>query len=197
LPHPPADPFPLYVWEVMGLHTTQPRRDAAIAALRRIPALTPDSVARAPRGKLESAVTLAGPYREERIRALEAGADAFRRHRDITDKLRSDFATATEALRLLPHLTSVGGGWLLLMAGNHSRMPADARVERVLGRLGSRIAAVETETGGVLSALQRAALYLAHHGQATCVETDPLCRICPLRSECDYATGVGQHQPAD
>ena len=159
--------------------------------------MTPDSMTRAPRGKLEAAVAFAGPYREERIRALVAGADVFRRHRDITDKGRSDLATAIEALTLLPHLTSVGGEWLLLLAGGHARMPADTRVGRVLGRLGSDRSAVEAQAGGVLSTLQRAALYLAHHGQATCVETDPLCRICPLRSECAYANEMETHDQAD
>ena len=55
LPQPPDDPFALYVWEVLGIHTTASRRDAAMGALRRIPALTPDSMGRAPRAKLEGA----------------------------------------------------------------------------------------------------------------------------------------------
>src|SRR5438552_18809645 len=83
LPQPPSDPFALYVWEVMSLHTTSPRRDAAMNSLRRIPALTPDSLGRAARGKLDAAAALAGPYRDERIRALTAGADVFRRNRDF------------------------------------------------------------------------------------------------------------------
>ena len=197
LPQPPSDPFALYVWEVMTLHTTQSRRDAAIGALKRIPALTPDSVVRAPRGKLEAAVAFAGPYRDERLRALVAGAEVFRRHRDITDRLRSDLPTAVETLTLLPHLTSVAGDWLLLLAGGHPRLPADAGLGRVLNRLGSDVSTIEVQTGGVLSALQRAALYLAHHGQATCVENDPLCRICPLKPECAYANRTQTYAQAD
>ena len=94
LPQPPSDPFALYVWEVLGVHTTAPRRDAAMGALRRLPALTPDSMGRAPRAKLEGAVALSGPYREERLRALAAGVEAFKRHRDLADQLRGDFASA-------------------------------------------------------------------------------------------------------
>jgi endonuclease III len=184
LPQPPSDAFALYVWEVMSLHTTIPRRDAAMSALRRIPALTPDAMGRAPRAGLEAAVALAGPYREERIRALITGGDVFRRNRDLPGRLRADFTAASEALRLLPHLTSVSGQRILLFGGGHPKLPEDPHVRRVLSRLGTDIAAAEDEFGRVLSALQRAAMYLSHHGRATCVEADPLCHICPLKAEC-------------
>src|SRR5690349_1075413 len=105
LPQPPDEAFALYVWEVLGIHTTAGRRNAAMNALRRIPALTPDSMGRAPRGRLERVVALAGPYREARLRALAAGVDVFKRHRDLPERLRGDEAAAKEALALLPHLT--------------------------------------------------------------------------------------------
>src|SRR5688572_19480079 len=113
LPQPPDDPFMLYVWEVLSVRTTAARRDSAMAALRRIPALTPDSMGKAPRAKLEQAVALAGPYREERLRALTSGVDVFKRNRDLPRKLRSDIDAAREALALLPHLTSISSQWLL------------------------------------------------------------------------------------
>jgi endonuclease III len=190
LPQPPDDPFALYVWEVLGIHTTPSRRDAAVGALKRIPALTPDSMGRAAHGKLEYAVALAGPYRDERLRALAAGADVFRRHRDLPKRLRADIATATEALHLLPHLRTVSGQWLLLFGGRHPVLPDDANLVRVVARLGSGANEVSQELRGVLTALQRAALYLSHHGRATCLESDPLCRVCPLRSDCPFPKGV-------
>jgi endonuclease-3 len=186
LPQPPSDPFALYVWEVMSLHTTRPRRDAAMNALRRIPALTPDSMGRVARAKLEAAVAFAGPYREERLRALMAGVNVFRRHRDLPELLRGDLDGAREALTLLPHLTSISGQWMLLFAGGHPMIPSDPHISRVLGRLGSSIAIAEDEIGVVLTARQRAGLYLSHHGQATCVETDPMCNVCPLKPHCPY-----------
>jgi endonuclease III len=193
LPQPPSDPFALYVWEVMSLHTTSPRRDAAMNSLRRIPALTPDSLGRAARAKLEAAAALAGPYRDERIRALVTGADVFRRNRDLPERFRADWAHATEALKLLPHLTSVSGQWMLLLAGDHARLPEDPHLLRVLSRLGSDIPTTEEEFGAVLSALQRAGMYLAHHGRATCVEADPLCHICPLRLDCPHGKETASH----
>ena len=37
LPSPPRDPFTLFVWEVLSVHSTPRKRDAAFAALKRIP----------------------------------------------------------------------------------------------------------------------------------------------------------------
>jgi endonuclease-3 len=190
LAQPPSDPFALYVWEVLGLRTTRPRRDTAMTALRRIPALTPDSMARAARAKLEAAVAFAGPYRDERIRALLAGVEVFRRNRDFSERLEGDIAGALRALELLPYLTSVSGQWMLLLAGGHVTLPDDPHIERVLARLGSDLKTAENEIGAALSARRRSALFLAHHGQATCVETDPLCQICPLKPECPYGNGA-------
>jgi endonuclease III len=190
LPQPPSEAFAVYVWEVLGVHTTAARRDAAMSALRRIPSLTPDSMGRAPRAKLESAVALSGPYREERLRALVAGIDVFKRHRDLADQLRGDVTAARDALALLPYLTTISGQRLLLFAGHHPLLPDDPHLQRVLARLQTASDAVSRELGGVLTAIQRATLYLSHHGRSTCLESDPLCHVCPLRSECPFPSGV-------
>jgi len=190
LPQPPDDPFALFVWEVLGVHTTTTRREAAMGALRRIPALTPDSMGRTPRARLETAVALAGPYRDERLRALSAGIDVFRRNRDLPEALRGDIAAARQALALLPHLSAVSGQWLLLFAGRHPLLPDDPHVQRVLARLRRDAGLLTQDLGGVLTAVQRATLYFAHHGRATCRESDPLCRICPLRADCPFPNGA-------
>lgn len=188
LPQPPEDPFALYVWEVLGVRTTPARRDAAMGALRRIPALTPDSMAKAARARLENAVGLAGPHREERLRALTSGVDVFKRNRDLPKQLRSSLDAAREALALLPHLTAASSQWLLLFAGRHPLLPDDPNVRRVLARLRMDADVAADELGGVLTAMQRATLYLSHHGRATCIDADPLCHICPLRSVCPFPT---------
>ena len=194
LPLPPDDPFAFYVWEVLGVRTTPARRDAAMSALRRIPALTPDSMAKAPRAKLEKAVGLAGPYREERLRALTSGVDVFKRNRDLPKTLRGDIDAAREALALLPHLAEISGQWLLLFAGRHPILPADPHVQRVLARLQRDADTVSSQLGAVLTAVQRATLYLSHHGRSTCVEADPLCHICPLRSDCPHGQMAARSQ---
>ena len=88
LPLPPRDPFMLFVWEVLSVHSTPQKRDAALAALKRIPALTPDSMWRAPQKKLEESVRLAGPYTENRLQALRTGCDLFRRSPNLAKTIR-------------------------------------------------------------------------------------------------------------
>ena len=90
---PPADPFGFYVWEVLGTRTTGGRRDTAMAALRRIPALTPDSLRKIGRGRLEGVVRQCGPFVDERLAALDAGIDVFRRQQHFLERLRGPLRT--------------------------------------------------------------------------------------------------------
>jgi endonuclease III len=199
LPHPPEDAFGAYVWEVLGLKTTAGRRDAAFMALRRVPALTPDSLKKLGRGKLETIVRLCGAFADERLTALETGADVFRRQRGFTDRLHGSLRSAWLALRDLPHLGEAGAARVLLFASPHSLIPVDAAVTRLAVRLGlvgeidsvTRLArAVRRTIGRALpsdSSLRRqAALYLSHHAHSTCVEIDPHCGICPIAPACAF-----------
>src|SRR6476660_8707482 len=94
LPTPPRDPFTLFVWEVLAVHSIPRKRDAALSALKRIPALTPDAMWRAPQKKLEAAVTLAGPYTDNRLRALRTGVDLFRRSPNLSAVIRGPLPAA-------------------------------------------------------------------------------------------------------
>src|SRR5205823_1632421 len=112
LPLPPRDPFTLFVWEVLAVHSTPRKRDAALAALKRIPALTPDSMWRAPQKKLEASVKLAGPYTENRLTALRRGADLFRRRpaRSVQDALTRELPASVDAYRrVFVYLSHHGG----------------------------------------------------------------------------------------
>ena len=77
LPLPPKDPFTLFVWEVLSFHATPRKRDAALEALKRGRALTPDAMWRAPQKKLQEAIAVAGPYAEQRLRALRSSSLVF------------------------------------------------------------------------------------------------------------------------
>ena len=92
LPAPPADPFTLFVWEVLSAHSTPRKRDAALGALKRARALTPDAMSRVAQKKLEESVALAGPYLEQRLRALRIGVDMFRRAPDLPAVIRGPLA---------------------------------------------------------------------------------------------------------
>lgn len=197
LPAPPRDPFILFVWEVLSMHSTPRKRDAALAALKRIRALTPDAMSRAPQAKLEASVSQAGPYLEQRLRALRTGVDLFRRNPKLPAVIRGPLPAARRALKPLPQLGESGAHRMLLFAANHAVLPVDARVSRVGLRLGygqpdddfrkssrSVQAAMSAELPAEVEIYRDAFLYLSHHGGATCAETDPHCSVCPLVEGC-------------
>ena len=197
LPRPPRDPFILFVWEVLSAHSNPRKRDAALAALKRIRALTPDAMWRAPQKKLEESVALAGPYSENRIRALRTGVDLFRRTPNLPAIIRGPLPAARRALKPLPQLGESGAHRVLLFAADHPILPVDARVSRVGRRLGygepsddfrkqarSVQAALTGDLPASAEACRRAFLYLSHHGAATCTEADPHCAVCPLLQDC-------------
>jgi endonuclease-3 len=199
LPQPPRDAFGAYVWEVLNLKTTAGRRDAAFMALRRVPALTPDSMKKLGRGKLETIVRLCGPFVDERLSALEIGADVFRRQRGFDDRLQGTLRTAWLALRDLPHLGEAGAVRVLLFASRHPLIPVDTAMTRLAVRLGlveptenlTRLARTVRRTLGCAlpadgTERRQAALYLAHHAQSTCVEVSPHCGICPIAGACAF-----------
>lgn len=199
LPAPPPLPFAVYIWEVLSVAARPARRDAAFGALKRIPALTADAVARLPQAKLEGAVGLAGPRKEERIRALRAGADLFRRDTSLEAAFGGPFRHALRAVRRLPHIGRASSLRLLLFAGQHRVLPLDEDALRVALRLGyGRDAgtaaraislarqALLRESGRDAGVLRTVAQYLTHHGLATCTEAAPHCGVCPLAPDCPW-----------
>lgn len=194
---PPADPFTLFVWEVLAVHSAPRKVDAALGALRRARALTPDAMWRAPKAKLEAAVKLAGPYTEQRMQALRTGVDVFRRTPNLPGIIRGALPEARRAIRPLPQLGESGAHRMLLFAAGHALLPVDARVNRVGRRLGygsgsdefrqsakSVQRGISAELEPTADAFRRAYLYLSHHGASTCSEADPHCSICPLLTDC-------------
>jgi endonuclease III len=194
---PPADPFILFVWEVLSVHSTPKKTESAVALLKRARALTPDSMWRAPQARLEAAVKLAGPYTEQRLQALRTGIEQFRRHPDLPKVIRGPLPAARRAIKPLPQLGEAGAHRMLLFAADHAVLPVDARVNRVARRLGYGTAsdkfresarsvqrAITAEFSPAPDAFRRAFLYLSHHGGAACTESDPHCTVCPLLPGC-------------
>jgi endonuclease-3 len=197
LPSPPHDPFALFVWEVLSVHSTPKKRDAAFSGVKRIRVLTPDAMWRAPRKKLEASVALAGPYVEQRLRALRTGVDQFRRSPNLSRAIAGPLPGARRALKGLPQMGEGGAYRMLLFAGDRPVLPVDARVSRVARRLGYGSAqptftrtvrsvheSLAEELPETVASYRRAFLYLSHHGAATCAETNPHCQICPVRDTC-------------
>ena len=207
MPAPPRDPFIFFVWEVLSAHSTPQKRDAAMAALRRHRALTPDAMWRSPQKKLEDSVALAGPYTEQRLRALRTGVEVFRRTPDLPAIVRGPLRAARRALRPLPQLGETGAHRMLLFTADHPVLPVDAHISRVASRLGYgephdqfrrqarsvQQALIRELTGRThgsaaatppIDACRTTFLYLSHHGAATCTEADPHCGVCPLLQDC-------------
>jgi endonuclease-3 len=197
LPMPPRDPFRLFVWEVMAVHSTPRKRDAALGALKRIRALTPDAMWRAPQKKLEESVALAGPYRDQRLNALRTGVALFRRSPNLPATIRGPIVAARRALKPFPQLGETGAHRMLLFAADHMILPVDACVSRVGRRLGygepshdfrkqarSIQSAISGELPRSVDAFRHAYIYLTHHGAATCTETTPHCVVCPVLDRC-------------
>jgi hypothetical protein len=170
LPPLPRDPFTLFVWEVLSVHSTPRKRDAALAALKRIPAMTPDSMARA-------AETRAEPRSLARTREPDAGAADRRRAvpalaatpaiirglllaaRRARSRSRSSARRARTACCSSPPIRDSSG----------RRPPATARRRATSRRVAQRQEAL------VMSWRRRptptrAFLYLSHHGGATCLK---------------------------
>jgi len=206
LPAPPRDPFALFVWEVLSVHSTPRKRNAAMAALRRHRALTPDAMRRAPQKTLEDSVMLAGPYLQQRLQVLRVGVDHFRRSPDLAKTLRGPLPEARRALKGLPQMGEGGAYRMLLFAADRPVLPVDARVARVARRLGfgephatfTKVARsvrdqLSRELPETADAYRRAFIYLAHHGAATCTEANPHCLVCPIREVCPEGTGRMQN----
>jgi endonuclease-3 len=194
---PPRDPFILFVWEVLSAHSTPRKTDAALNTLKRLRALTPDSLWKAPPAKLEEAVRQAGPYLEQRLGALRTGAEIFRRSPKLPATIRGPLPAARRALKPLPQLGEAGAQRMLLFAADHPLLPVDARVNRVGVRLGyapsgqdfrrsaravQRAMTAELQPGA--DRFRRAFLYLSHHGGSTCTEREPHCSVCPILAGC-------------
>jgi endonuclease III len=201
LPTPPSDAFTLFVWQILWNHSTPAKRDAALGALRRIGALTPDSMWTTSQRTLAECVSRAGPYCEQRLMGLKKGAELFRHDVHLSDVLKSPVPAALRRLKSLPRMTGDSTAYrMLLFAGGHAVLPVDARVARVATRLGygektadfSKTArsirqAVATELPDSVDAYRRAYVYFEHHGGVTCTETSPHCDACPLAGDCPYA----------
>ena len=138
LPPPPTDPFQFFVWEILSADALPARRDLAWQALRRMPALTPDAMFRAPQKALLDVVALIGPEREERIERLRATTAEFKRHRDALDDdvLRSGgVMKAARAFRRLTRLPREVLDRALLYVAGCPVLPLDDAIARVVARI--------------------------------------------------------------
>src|SRR5919197_1103722 len=91
---------------------------------------------RSPQKRLQESVSLAGPYTQQRLKALRTGVEVFRRTPDLPARVRGPLAAARRSIKPLPQLGETGAHRMLLFAADHCVLPVDARVRRVARRHG-------------------------------------------------------------
>ena len=193
---PPRDLFQFFVWEILSENALPARRDLAWQALRRIPALTPDAMFRAPAKALLEAVDTAGAHREEKVERFRAVVGEFKRHRELLSSealAQLPLVSARRMLRRLDRVPAASRARAMLFAGGRTVLPLDDDAHRVVGRL---MGAVKSRNRPAAkrwladrlarnhSAYCDAIVYLRHHAQHTCLKVGPHCGVCPLRCAC-------------
>jgi endonuclease III len=138
LPQPPPDPFQFFIWEILSTDALPARRDIAWLALRRLPALTPDAMARTPTKDLAEVMRLIGPQPDERIERIRAATGEMKRHRDLFDpdalRMRG-LLFAARAFRRLTQLPRDVADRALLYAAGYPVLPLDDGAARVIARI--------------------------------------------------------------
>lgn len=121
LPAPPSAPFAQFVWQVLFNHSTAKKRDAAVAGLKRLGALTPDGMWNASPKALAECVHSAGPFGDYRLMALRKGVEVFRRDSDWPAVLAGPVPAALRRLKVLPRMSGDGPAYsMLLFAGGQA-----------------------------------------------------------------------------
>ncbi len=201
-PAPPADLFQFFVWEILSENALPARRDLAWQALRRIPALTPDALFRAPAKSLLDAVGIAGPNPEDKIARVRATVGEFKRHRlelDAAHLRHGGALGAARALRRLTHMPPAVRARAYLYVLDWAVLPIDDDIARVAGRLMGKPQErhralarrwLSRELPRDLGALRVAVVYLRHHARQTCLKVAPHCGVCPLRAQCPSASSA-------
>lgn len=137
LPEPPSDPFQFFIWEILSADALPARRDIVWLALRRLPALTPDAMARTPQKELVDLLrTIGSP--DERSDRIRATTGEMKRHRDLfdPDALRSNgLLFAARAFRRLSQLPRDVADRALLYAAGYPVLPLDDGAARVIARI--------------------------------------------------------------
>ncbi|MGD9901892.1 MAG: hypothetical protein AB7U83_00375 [Vicinamibacterales bacterium] len=195
---PPRDLFGFVAWEIVSARTLPARRDIGWAALKRLPALTPDALFRAAKTDLLQALAML-PGRDERIDELRAASGHMRRHRDLEAVISGPLRGAVRALADVPGLTPSARVRALLVVGGHYVSPVDEGIVRVVARLDGlthprprglrRLTRSRLGAGcaGDLEQLRHVTLVLGHHAGHACAETAPHCGVCPLATGCRFA----------
>jgi endonuclease-3 len=163
--------------------------------------LDPKAILKAPQATLLALAKLGGMQPETRvIRWREIARITVNQFGDDLDRiLREPYENAKKALKAFPSIGDPGAEKILLFSGVHRGLPLESNGLRVLTRVGfGRVQKSYSSTyRSVQEVLQdqlpsnaadllSAHLLLRQHGTKYCRNNSPLCRTCPLSSQCAY-----------
>lgn len=196
---PGGDPLDQLIQTVLSQNTSDVNSDRAFASLK---AAFPDwsDVLQAPPAKIARAIRSGGlaNIKAPRIKAILA--EILRREGALTlaEIRRMPVTDALEYLTSLPGVGMKTASCVLLFSLGRPVMPVDTHVHRVTRRLGwAPWKASPEKVQPILESVLPARLILSMHlllvthGRRTCKAGRPLCKQCPLRRRCAFATANG------
>ena len=198
------DPYLLGAWHILGQHAKRNGQARAYEALRRAKGTTPSALLDLPADKLANICQMAGPYEDVRAKDLYAYADSIEERcgQDFGRVFKKPVADARKFLEMELRKPRAFADFLLLYGGGFPVFPLDARVARVVTRLGfgklkserdlnektykTIQKVLEAQAPKSVDWLIHAHSLLSQHAIETCHCTAPACDRCPLSAECQY-----------
>lgn len=182
--HTQQRPFYVLISTILSQRTRDPKTDAAAQGLfRRFP--TPADLARASLDEISSLINGVNFYKTKAARIKEVSTI-------IADRFGGEVPADRNALISLPGVGPKTANCVLLYGFHQSVLPVDTHVHRISNRLGWIQTKTPEETETRLQEIVPKE-WIPHvndlfvkHGQTFCKPQRPLCKKCPILSECSF-----------
>lgn len=185
-------PFETLIVTIISQNTSDRNTKNAFEKLSKTFQITPEALANAETSEIEKCLKFAGLYRNKAKIIKHVSKIILEKFAgNLEPILNLPFEKARETLMQLPGVGPKTADVLLLFSANKPTIPVDTHVNRVSKRLG--LAPKDGEYESVRESLQllyRPEEYLEVHillillGRKYCKARKPLCKICPVKSQC-------------
>jgi endonuclease III len=186
------DPFGTLVVTIISQNTTDRNTARAFENLSNNIEITPEALAKAELGKIESSIKPAGLHKSKAKTIKQAASTILEKYHGTLQPILS--LPLEEARKTLMQFQGVGpktADVVLLFSANQPTIPVDTHVNRVAKRLGFAPEKGDYEAVRIsLQSLFDQNNYLAvhmlliAHGQRYCKARQPLCEECPVKMYC-------------
>ncbi len=186
------DPFQTLVVTIISQNTADQNTARAFENLSNNIEITPEALAKAELGQIESSIKPAGLYKSKAKTIKQAACTILEKYHGTLQPILS--LPLEEARKTLTQFQGVGpktADVVLLFSANQPTIPVDTHVNRVAKRLGFAPEKGDYETVRIsLQSLFDPSNYLAvhvlliGHGRRYCKARYPLCGECPVNMYC-------------